>query len=98
MADNINPAHYAEKVISPIEYIVANKMGFIEGNIIKYVSRYKEKNGVEDLKKARWYIDSLIGLMEGMEDGGVTRETFADYVRKWISAIDSKVRVRKEEG
>ena len=96
MADNVNPAHYADKVISPIEYIVANKMGFVEGNIIKYVSRYKEKNGVEDLKKARWYVDSLIDLMEGIDDG-VTRENFADYIRKWISTINSKVRVRKEE-
>lgn len=97
MTDNVNPAHYAEKVISPIEYIVANKMGFVEGNIIKYVSRYKEKNGIEDLKKARWYIDSLIDLMEGLDDG-VTRENFADYVRKWISTINNKIRVRKEEG
>lgn len=95
--DKINPSYYAEQAISPIEYIVANKMGFIEGNIIKYVSRYKEKNGVEDLKKARWYINSLIDLMEGIDNGGVTRETFADYVRKWISAINTKISFRKEE-
>jgi hypothetical protein len=52
-------AHY-DSGIEPIEYIQANDMGFIEGNIIKYVTRYKRKNGLEDLKKARWYLDKLI--------------------------------------
>ena len=48
------------KVIQPWDYIVANDMGYLAGNIIKYVTRYKDKNGVEDLKKARHYLDKLI--------------------------------------
>lgn len=52
--------HYKNLEIEPIEYITKNKLGFCEGNIIKYVSRYKYKNGLEDLKKAKFYIDYLI--------------------------------------
>lgn len=52
--------HYMESEIQPIEYILANKLGFVEGNVIKYVTRYKSKNGVEDLKKAIHYLEMLI--------------------------------------
>jgi len=52
--------HYKKMVIQPIEFIIKNGLGFIEGNIIKYVCRYKDKNGLEDLKKARHYLDMLI--------------------------------------
>lgn len=54
--------HYKSMAIQPVEYIIANNLGFIEGNIIKYISRYKNKNGVEDLKKARHFIDMLIEM------------------------------------
>jgi len=53
------PEHY-DMEIQPITYIMANGLGFCEGNIVKYVSRYKEKGGIEDLKKARHYLDMLI--------------------------------------
>jgi hypothetical protein len=51
--------HYA-KAIQPWDYIVENKLGYLEGNIVKYVSRHKDKNGLEDLHKARHYLDKLI--------------------------------------
>jgi hypothetical protein len=50
--------------IPPIDYIEANDLNFTEGNIVKYVSRYKDKNGLEDLKKAKWYIERLISNYE----------------------------------
>jgi len=53
-------AHYENCAIQPIDYITANNMSFLEGNIIKYVTRYKAKNGLEDLLKAQQY---LIWLM-----------------------------------
>ena len=56
--------HYETKKIQPIEYIILNDLGFIEGNIIKYVTRYKDKNGLEDLEKARWYLNKLISMLE----------------------------------
>ncbi len=57
-----NPKHY-DKVgfgIQPLEYIIANELDFLEGNVIKYVSRYPHKGGVNDLLKARTYIEKLI--------------------------------------
>jgi len=57
-----NPKHY-DKVgfgIQPLEYITANELDFLEGNVIKYVSRYPHKGGVNDLLKARTYLEKLI--------------------------------------
>ena len=53
-------SHYIGYKIQPIEFIHKNGLGFIQGNIIKYVVRYKEKGGLEDLMKARHYLDMLI--------------------------------------
>lgn len=52
--------HYKDKAIQPIEYILANDLNFCEGNAIKYLTRWRDKGGVEDLKKAKHYIDFLI--------------------------------------
>ena len=54
--------HYKSLPIQPVEYIHANNIGYFEGNVIKYVSRWRSKNGVADLKKAKHYIDLLIEL------------------------------------
>ena len=56
--------HYAKLKIQPIEYIHANGIGFAEGSVIKYVTRWRDKNGIADLKKARHFIDLLIELEE----------------------------------
>ena len=59
--DKVNhPKHYTNGDIEPIDYINGNNMDYLEGNIIKYISRYKYKNGVEDLEKARFYLNMLI--------------------------------------
>ena len=61
LEDNVNhPKHYTNGDIEPIDYINGNNMDYLEGNIIKYISRYKYKNGVEDLEKARFYLNMLI--------------------------------------
>ncbi|AAR97713.1 DUF3310 domain-containing protein [Bordetella bronchiseptica] len=57
--------HYKDMPIQPVEFIHKNGIGYFEGNVIKYVSRWRKKNGVEDLKKARHYIDLLIELEGG---------------------------------
>lgn len=54
--------HYKDCKIQPTEFIHANNIPFIEGNIIKYVIRHRSKNGIEDLKKAKHYIDLLINF------------------------------------
>lgn len=60
----VGGSHYKTKGIQPWDYIIANNIGYMEGNIIKYVSRYKEKGGVDDLHKARHYLEKLIETME----------------------------------
>ncbi len=52
--------HYRNMVIQPIEFILANNILHCEACIIKYVTRWRKKNGIEDLRKARHYIDILI--------------------------------------
>jgi hypothetical protein len=52
--------HYKKYKIQPVEFIIKNNIGFVEGNIIKYVLRFKEKGGVSDLEKAKHYIELLI--------------------------------------
>lgn len=56
----VGGTHYSKMKIQPIDFITANELGYMEGNIIKYVCRYKSKNGVEDLKKAQHYLQMLI--------------------------------------
>lgn len=54
--------HYKSLAIQPVEYIHANGLGYCEGAVVKYVSRWRAKNGLEDLRKARHFIDLLIEL------------------------------------
>ena len=55
-------SHYKDLPIQPVEYIHANAMGYLEGNVVKYVSRWRKKNGIADLEKAKHYIELLIEL------------------------------------
>lgn len=57
---SINKKHYQDFVIQPTQFIHANKIGFIEGNVIKYVCRHREKNGREDILKAIDYLKTLL--------------------------------------
>lgn len=56
----IGGSHYKNRSIQPIEYIMENGLDFCEGNVVKYVSRWRDKNGLDDLLKARHYLDFLI--------------------------------------
>lgn len=58
----ISGTHYRKYAIQPTEFFYKNNVPFIEANIIKYTLRHREKNGLEDLLKARHYIDILIEL------------------------------------
>lgn len=58
--EQVGGSHYKNKKIQPIDYIMDNELGFCEGNVVKYITRYKDKNGLEDLKKAKQYIEFLI--------------------------------------
>lgn len=56
-------SHY-QGAIQPIDFIMSNNLSFCQGNAIKYVFRYKNKGGIEDLKKAKHYIDFMIEELE----------------------------------
>lgn len=52
--------HYLKWAIQPVEYAMANNLDACQANIVKYVTRFREKNGIEDLRKAQHYIELLI--------------------------------------
>lgn len=60
----VGGSHYKDLKIQPLEFIVANKLPFCEGNVIKYVVRWSTKGGLQDLQKAKHYLDLLIELKE----------------------------------
>jgi hypothetical protein len=54
--------HYKKLKIQPVTYIQENGIGYMEGNVIKYVTRWKDKNGLADLEKAKHYLEMLIAF------------------------------------
>lgn len=75
--DPVNhPGHYCKGGIECIDAIRASMSaeafrGFLKGNIMKYVFRYEVKNGIEDLKKAQWYLNRLVGECEKDTNDGI---------------------------
>ena len=61
----VNGSHYVDMAIQPIEFITANELDFLQGNIIKYVCRHKKKNGADDIKKAMHYCELLLQMEYG---------------------------------
>ena len=67
--DNVNnPAHYGQGRIEAIEYIEdfmtkEEFIGYLRGNIAKYLHRWRYKNGMEDLEKAQWYLEALVTVV-----------------------------------
>ena len=65
VTDNINPSHYRDSEIECIDAIKASLStegfhGYLKGSVQKYLWRYTEKNGQEDLLKAQWFMDRLV--------------------------------------
>lgn len=60
--NQVGGTHYKSQPIQAWDYIITNNLGFLEGNIIKYISRWKNKDGIKDLLKARHYLDKLIEI------------------------------------
>jgi len=90
MKDPINPNHYKNgkvEAIDAIEAAVVNKKpteAVCVGNVIKYLWRYEEKNGLTDVKKAKWYLERLISQMEENEskEVGASVASLTDYELK----------------
>lgn len=66
--EQVGGSHYKTLKIQPVEFILANQLGFCEGSIIKYTCRYRQKGGVEDLKKVIHYAQLLIAKLEKGEN------------------------------
>ena len=64
----VGGAHYKDMAIQPVEYIHANGLSFLEGNVVKYISRHKAKNGRKDVEKALHYCQLILQLEYGDED------------------------------
>ena len=60
MTDQINPSHYKQGNIETYDFIIAKKLSYALGNVIKYIVRHKFKGGVVDLEKAKWYLQKEI--------------------------------------
>ena len=65
MTEKVNhPQHYQSGAMEVIDIIDAFHLNFYEGNVIKYLLRHDRKDGIYDLKKAKWYLDRLIDQKE----------------------------------
>lgn len=69
----VGGTHYKDCAIQPIEYIHANKLGFAEGNVVKYITRHRQKHGADDVRKVIHYCQLLLELEygAGKTEGGV---------------------------
>ena len=60
-------SHYKGMTIQPIEFIMENELDYLQGNVIKYVTRHKQKNGAEDIKKAMHYLQFILEMQYGQK-------------------------------
>ena len=63
----VGGGHYKSLPVQPVEYCQKNGLNYCEANIVKYVSRHKEKNGAEDIKKVIHYAQLILQLEYGIE-------------------------------
>jgi hypothetical protein len=71
LAAQVGGTHYKGFAIQPVEYIHANKLGFCEGNVVKYITRHAAKNGADDIRKVIHYCQLLLELQYGVKKEGV---------------------------
>ncbi|MBQ0161098.1 MAG: DUF3310 domain-containing protein [Bacteroidales bacterium] len=84
--EQVGGTHYKEMQYQPIKLIQKTGVDFFCGNVIKYVSRYKKKNGIEDLRKAKHYL-------EYMKENNVRQRVYPDWVEEldhygWVNRMD----------
>lgn len=112
--DNVNhPSHYNQRDIETIDLIQAflddddDFEGFLFGNVIKYLDRFKFKNGVEDLKKARWYLKKYVAVSgEDIEEAiplfkKIYDEDFDGINELWMEerrTVEDKIAFKQKRG
>jgi len=58
--NTLNPDHYQQGEIEVIDFILDQKMDYLTASVQKYLARWRFKNGIDDLRKAKWFLDKLI--------------------------------------
>lgn len=81
LCSQVGGSHYKARGVQPIEYTMLNELSFCQGNVIKYVTRYKDKKGLEDLGKAMHYI-----LLEAYANYGIEGST--ELAKQLIGMLD----------
>lgn len=79
LATQVGGAHYKDRAIQPVEYISANNLNFLEGCIVKRITRWREKNGFEDLEKIKHEVDLLIEMEKKYRAGAAHQPTQQGY-------------------
>jgi hypothetical protein len=74
LSSQVGGNHYKNLVIQPVQYITANNIPYIEGNIIKYITRWRNKNGIQDLHKVIHYTQLLIEFEQSKASAAEQRE------------------------
>lgn len=82
LTKQIGGDHYQKRTIQPIEYILDNDLNFCEGCVIKYVTRWRDKGGVEDLMKAKHYLEFLIEQQTQKDHTGITAAALETHAPK----------------
>jgi hypothetical protein len=75
--------HYKDLKIQPVEFIQKNKLGFCEGNAIKYLCRWQAKNGIQDLHKAIHYIELLIEMETKRDFKSEAENVMKEIYKQW---------------
>lgn len=78
----VGGGHYKDLKIQPVEYIHANGLGYLEGNVIKYVTRHKAKSGKQDIEKAIHYLQLILQMEYGPNDADADVADAADALAK----------------
>jgi len=90
--NNTCPAHYKHS-IEPWDYIIQNNLGYLEGNVIKYITRWRSKGGLDDLSKARHYIDKIIEVeLSNGQGTEKVRSKDPEYLEETTERIVSSTR------
>lgn len=87
-------AHYKKCGIEPVKYIRANNLDFFEGNIVKYVTRHKDKNGAEDIKKVIHYAEMILEDVYGYKYGQPPANPYEDSENTaWVNELSEEMDV-----
>lgn len=104
MVDNVNhPQHYQSRsgletidIIAAVTEDLSGMEAVCTANVVKYISRWKKKNGLEDLKKAQWYLNKLIDIVESDCKLDHTNDILAEFYGPLIESFKEMLHDKEE--